>query len=156
MSKRIQQRRARAVLDGRLAAIGPASRFAVPQRGWIRAIRDALGMTAADLAHRLGVSGASVRSMEESELSHGIRLSSLERAAAAMDCTLVYAFIPNHGLERTVQAQEEAVLGELTARGLHTMTLEDQEVGETLDDADRQIWQVMEGRSIWSHGRGDR
>lgn len=156
MIKTNHKSQARKSLDSRLAALGPADRFVAPPRGWIRAIRDALGMTAADLAQRLGVSGASVRSMEESEASHGIRLSTLERAATAMDCTLVYAFIPNRGLDQTVYDQAERVVRGVVERGRHTMELEDQGLADSLDDVERQIWQVMESRSLWSHGGNNR
>ena len=86
------------------ARVGPGSR---------RLYRDALGMTAADLAARMGISGASVRAMEETEVSGGtLRLSTLRRAAEAMNCTLVYAFVPNERLEQTVVQQARWVLRE--------------------------------------------
>ena len=40
----------------------------------------------------------------------GARLSSLRRAAEAMDCTLVYAFIPNSTLQQTVERQAGTIL----------------------------------------------
>src|SRR5680860_653502 len=97
--------RARRALDRRLGHLGPSSRYRVPPRGWVRAIRDALGMTTADLGARMGITAQSASELENSERAHRARLDTLDRAARAMDCTFVYAFIPNESLEETVQAQ---------------------------------------------------
>ncbi len=46
----------RAHLDERFQELGPATRYTPPVRGWIKAVREALGMTTAQLAKRLGSS----------------------------------------------------------------------------------------------------
>ena len=48
-----QREIARHRLDERLARVPELAR---PNKGWIRALRDALGMSSADLARRMGVS----------------------------------------------------------------------------------------------------
>lgn len=121
-----QAARARVALDRRLGDLGPPSRYRVPPRGWVRAIRDALGMTTADLGARMGVTGQSASELERSERAGRVRLDTLERAAQAMDCTFVYAFIPNGTLEQTVQGQAVAAARESAARARHSMALEDQ------------------------------
>jgi predicted DNA-binding mobile mystery protein A len=151
MATREGTRRAREALDSRLLPLGPASRYAPPRLGWIRAVRDALGMSAADLGVRMGVSGASVRSLEEKETTGGIRLSSLRRAAEAMDCTLVYAFVPASGLEETVRRQAQRVLDEQLGRVHQTMALEEQD-GEMLPSArEAQLQSLMGSRRLWSN-----
>ena len=62
-----------------------------PPKGWIRAIRDAVGMTGGQLASRLGIRPQTVAALEKSEAAGSIQLSTLRRVAEAMDCTLVYA-----------------------------------------------------------------
>ncbi|MFA5845047.1 MAG: mobile mystery protein A [Coriobacteriia bacterium] len=152
MATREGARRAREVLDRRLVPMGPPSLYAPPRLGWIRALRDALGMSAADLAARMSISGASVRSLEEKEKTGGIRLSSLRRAAEAMDCTLVYAFIPNTSLEETVQRQARTVLDQQMGRVHQTMALEAQE-GEVLPSSlEAQLQAVMDSGRLWSRG----
>lgn len=132
--------------------MGPPSLYAPPRLGWIRALRDALGMSAADLAARMNISGASVRSLEEKEKTGGIRLSSLRRAAEAMDCTLVYAFIPDTSLEETVQRQARTVLDQQMGRVHQTMALEAQE-GEMLPSSlEAQLQAVMDSGRLWSRG----
>src|SRR5688572_16631363 len=91
----------RARLDERLAQFGPAEQYRPPNRGWIRAIREALGMTTAQLATRLGVRQPSVVAIEQSEERGSIELATLRRAAEALNCSLVYALVPKQPLELT-------------------------------------------------------
>jgi predicted DNA-binding mobile mystery protein A len=114
--------------------------FARPNGGWVSAIRQALGMSTRDLAARMGVTDSTVVRLEASERADRAQLNSLRRAAAALDCDLVYALVPRRPLEQVVreQAQYQALkaLGEVR----HTMLLEDQEphdvsVQVLLDDA---------------------
>jgi predicted DNA-binding mobile mystery protein A len=109
----------------------------------VRAIRDALGMSAADLGRLLGVSGPAVTSLERSEQDGTARLDTLGRAAAAMDCTLVYAFIPNQGLEQTVRKRAELVARRQLAAVRTTMALEDQAV-----DAGTSLLQIQTERLV--------
>jgi predicted DNA-binding mobile mystery protein A len=85
-----------------------------PDDGWIREVRIALGMTSAQLAARMQVSQSAVTQLEQSEVAGTARLDSLHRAAAALDCDLVYALVPKRGLDRTVH--DRAV--ELATHGL--------------------------------------
>src|SRR4051794_24673568 len=94
---------ARKHLDRRLAGLQPATEFARPPRGWIRAVREAVGMTAKQLAHKLGVSQPRVIAMENAEQRGAITLNSLNRVAEAFDCTLVYALVPNRTLDAFVR-----------------------------------------------------
>lgn len=152
MTTREGTRRAREALDRRLIPLGPPLRYAPPRLGWIRAVRDALGMSAADLAARMGVSGASVRSLEDKEMSGGIRLSSLRRAAEAMDCTLVYAFIPTTRLEETVQRQARRVLDQQMGRVRQTMALEEQEAEMLPSSLEAQLKAVIDSGQLWLRG----
>jgi len=77
--------------------------LAPPPVGWIRVIRDAIGMTAAQLGKRLGVSQQRALVIEQAEISGGITLSSLARAADALDCELLYAIVPRTPLVRLVE-----------------------------------------------------
>ena len=115
-------------LDERLKALGPVRRYNAPVRGWIRAIRGALGMTAEQLAKRLGVKQPSVVSMEQSEAKGSIELATLRRVAEALDCTLVYALVPNKPLEATVNERARAFARKRRFPVEHSMLLEDQKV----------------------------
>jgi len=120
--------RSRSQLDRRFKQIGPSSRFTMPVRGWIKAIRAGLGMSSQQLAKRLGVKQPSVVAMEQSEAKGTIELATLRRVAEALDCTLVYALVPNKPLETTVRDRARILLRRRRAPVEHSMLLEDQAV----------------------------
>ena len=59
--------RARTNLDSRLAPLRPTSQYHPPAKGWIRALRDALGLPADQLGKLMGIRRQSVADMELSE-----------------------------------------------------------------------------------------
>lgn len=122
-------------LDERLAPIAAAERYRPPARGWIKAIREALGMSTAQLAKRMGVRQPSIVGLEASEERGSIELATLRRVAEALDCTLVYALIPNRPLGTTVRERAEAFLRRRRQPVEHTMLLEDQRVDDSITDA---------------------
>src|SRR5216683_882120 len=66
-----------------------------PRLGWIRAIREALGMSAPQLARRARIKAAqSIKDMQKDEVDGTIRLQTLEKIANALECDLVYALVP--------------------------------------------------------------
>lgn len=83
-------------------------------------------MSAGQLASRMGVSATSVLSLEANERTGRAQLATLQRAADALDCDLVYALVPRQPLEHQVRAQAvQRSLPELS-RVEQTMLLEDQ------------------------------
>lgn len=115
-------------LDAKLAVIKPLDRFAAPPKGWIRAIRDALGMSGVQLGRRLGVTAQGVLGLERSEASGRIQLDTLRRAAEAMDCVLVYAVVPRTSLQDMVDRRAHDIAVKSLDRISHSMALEDQAV----------------------------
>lgn len=122
---------ARRHLDERLDALRSGPPLTRPSKGWLRAIRDALGMTTRQWAERAGVSQPTVTAWEQSEQRDRITLGKLRQAAAALDCELVYALIPKEPLEVRVQQRALAKADALLERAQHTMELEAQGVRET-------------------------
>jgi len=119
---------ARRELDRKLGAAELDSIQARPRSGWIRAIRGALGMSQAVLAERLGISGAAVNKLEHAELHGGITIGKLAQVASALDCTLVYALVPNRPLGETVRVHARTFLRRRREPVEHSMRLEDQGV----------------------------
>jgi predicted DNA-binding mobile mystery protein A len=140
----------RARLDERFKEMGPAKQFAPPVRGWIKAIREALGMSTAQLAQRLGVRQPSVVSIEQSEAKGTIELATLRRIAEALDCTLVYALVPNKPLEDTIRERARLFARRRQEPVEHSMTLEDQKVArkETESEIDL-IVRETHPRKFW-------
>jgi predicted DNA-binding mobile mystery protein A len=137
-------------LEARFADMRPLTRFAPPVRGWIKAIREALGMSSAQLAKRLKIKQPTVAAMEQSELKGTIQLATLRRLAEAMNCTLVYALVPNDSLETIVREQARKVAKRRLQSVEHSMLLEDQSVPAT--DFDARIDALardMNPRALW-------
>jgi transcriptional regulator with XRE-family HTH domain len=62
-----------------------------PVKGWVHALRSALGMSVTVLARRLGVSHSTVLSYEKAELTGRIQIDTLRRVADALDAELAYS-----------------------------------------------------------------
>lgn len=145
---------ARKNIDKRLAPlINDGTPLARPPRGWIRAIREALGMTTAQLAKRLGISQPSVVGLEKAEASKAVTLATLERAARALDCTLVYALVPRQPLEQIVQGRARERARERLLTISHSMTLENQGVRDEdeREQLERLVKKLLEGpgSALW-------
>jgi predicted DNA-binding mobile mystery protein A len=97
-----------------------------PQIGWIQTIRTTLGMTAQQLAQRMGISQATVSNLEKSEAVNTITLQSLQRAAQALDCEVVYALVPRQPLANMVSDKATQLAIASVHRVRHTMSLEAQ------------------------------
>lgn len=123
---------ARKQLDKKLNSLKNSEALARPPRGWIKAIREALGMTTAQLGRRMGVSQPRASAIEKAEAAGSIRLKSLERAAHALNCRLVYALVPRESLEAQVQDRARGLALKHLRAVSHSMALENQRV----EDAD--------------------
>jgi predicted DNA-binding mobile mystery protein A len=141
--------RARARLDSKLAVIKPIDRFARPPKGWIRAIRDAIGMSGSQLGKRMGVTPQAVADLEKSETVGKIGLDTLRRAAEAMDCVLVYAIVPNTSLIEMVDERARALALKALNRVSHSMALEDQRVDRDFDARIATYVEQIRDRDLW-------
>jgi len=144
MSTPIARRR----LDENLATATVTPR---PHRGWIRAIREALGMSTADLGRRMGISQQSVTNLERNEENWRLRLDSLVRAADAMNCDLVYTLVPRTSLDETVRQQARKKARQLVGDVAHHSRLEDQTVSakELAAQIDEIAAELVNRRGLW-------
>jgi predicted DNA-binding mobile mystery protein A len=142
---------ARRELDRKFSAADLEPIRARPRSGWIRAIREALGMSQGVLARRIGISPAAASQLEHAELHGGITVSKLAEVAAALDCTLVYALIPRSTLEQTVLDQARATAAETFRYAARTMELEDQAVsGDQLRETiEREAQELVRRGKVW-------
>src|SRR6185436_12653301 len=115
-------------LDKRFAALNPLAKTPRPSRGWVRAIRETLGMTTRQFGTRLGVSQPRVIKLEKSEVDGSITLESLEKAAEALGCRVVYALVPEKPLGDTIRERASLLAERKLASVEQTMRLEDQAV----------------------------
>jgi predicted DNA-binding mobile mystery protein A len=98
-------------------------------------------MTTAQLAERLKIKQPSVISIEQSEAKGTIELATLRRVAEALDCTLVYALVPNKPLDQTIRERARQWLRRRRAPIEHSMMLEDQKV--TSKDSEARLDEVL-------------
>jgi predicted DNA-binding mobile mystery protein A len=151
MSKK-QAAMARKALDQRTDQLSNARVSAAPAGGWIRAVREALGMSATQFAERLGVARQTAQEQEQNEIDGSIGLSTLRRAAEALDCQLVYAFVPKTSLDESVQAQARKVAMAELSRVDQTMLLEGQRVegSEAEERLAERVEELIGSRQLWS------
>lgn len=116
------------------ATVTPSPR---PPSGWLRTIREAIGMSTADLAARLHVLPQTVAALERGEVADTASLGTLRKAAAALDCDLVYALVPRRPLDQMVRDRARQVAEQRIEPVAHSMALESQAVNR--DEVDRQI-----------------
>jgi len=144
---------ARRQLDQRTTQMHTVSAevFARPQAGWLRAVRDALGMSTRDMAARLGVTSMAISKLEASERAGTIRLDTLTRAADALGCDVVYALVPRIPLEQQVHRRAEAVARAELRPVSTTMALEDQSLDAqaTQSLVEDRIAELINSRGLW-------
>lgn len=144
---------AREQLDATLKRFEPLKTLVPHGKGWVRAIRNALGMTGEQLAIRLNVNKQRVSRIEQDEKLGKVRLETLRNVAEAMDCIFVYAFVPRDSLEQTVRNQVKLVAQKRAARSNQMMRLEKQELSnsekeKSLKDLIVDITNTMP-KSLW-------
>ena len=114
--------------------------YARPKGGWLRAVRQALGMTTRQLASAVGVTQTAVVDAERNEASGDITFATLQRYAAALGCEVRYVLVPKHPLEQMLEERADRVAREQVSRVRHSMSLEDQQTGK--DHMEREIAEI--------------
>lgn len=116
-------------LDERLPSLLAAAPDAVrPVHGWLRAVRQGLGLSQAEVARRLEVHRSAVDQFESAEKRRAITLASLERSARALGCELVYFLVPRDGESFADLADAHDPRRQHLPATEHSMALEDQAV----------------------------
>lgn len=126
---------ARKALDNKISALPPLQKLQRPHKGWIKAVREALGMNSKQLAARLNVSPPRITALEKSEIDETVTLASLRRAAEALDCALVYSFVPKGSFDEVLKTRARRIAAQVIGKVDHTMRLEAQNLrADKLDD----------------------
>jgi predicted DNA-binding mobile mystery protein A len=152
-SKSANQALARKQLDRRLGPLRQPGGLSPPEKGWLRAVRDALGMTASQFAKRIGVTQPRISALEKAEADGAVTLATLRHAAEGLGCTLVYALVPNQSLDGMLEERAREIVACELARTHHTMILENQalEPAELEAQRERLIAQLIQDnpRRLW-------
>lgn len=140
---------ARRALDRQLTPL-PDIRLLPPlPHGWIATIRSAIGMPQDVLGKRLGLHRQRISLLEQRERSGDIKLSQLRDAAHALDCELIYAFVPREPLETLVQRRARELARRELAAVERSMQLEDQATGIDEDRINDFIARHITEKDLW-------
>jgi predicted DNA-binding mobile mystery protein A len=125
-----------------------------PPEGWLRTVRNALGMSGAEVAKKMGVTRARVTQAEHAELAGGITLKSMQATAEAMGCRFVYAIVPTGHIEDIIMAQARkkamAIVGTASKHmALENQKLPDERIAQEVERLTREIAQEMPS-DFWS------
>ncbi len=114
-----------------MLAYASLQKIAPPPTGWIKAIRNTIGMSMLQLGRRLSITKQSVQDIERREKEGSITLRALRETAKALDMNLVYGFVPIDGsLEDLIERKATELAKKIVLRTNVTMKLEDQENSE--------------------------
>jgi predicted DNA-binding mobile mystery protein A len=125
-----------------------------PKQGWIKEIRESLGMSLQDLGSRMGVIKQRVERIQKDEVSGKVTLETMQKAAEALHCEFVYILIPKEGsLDKSLTQQAHKLADEILNSVDSTMKLENQAtstqskkdlhkklVHDLLEKLDRRFW----------------
>lgn len=130
-------------LEETTAPLRPLVSAPAPHGGWIRATREALGMSGAQLAARAGMRASqSIEDIQASEVDKSIKLKTLDQVARAMGCRLVYALVPEKPLHEIRRNQAKVKALRKVSRTAHSMKLEDQ--GVRADREAKELEQITD------------
>ena len=127
----------RTQLDRKLRLLRESGMRIVPQGGWTKTVRNALGMSGKALGGRIGVSQSAISQLEASEERETITLGSLRKLAEGMECDLVYAFVPKDSLDEIMRRQATLRARNIVNSVATSMELEDQAVSD--EDQESQV-----------------
>jgi predicted DNA-binding mobile mystery protein A len=129
-------------LDEALGYFRESMRSLKPSAGWVRTIRESLGMSAEQLARRIGVSRATIVTLERSEARGRITLASLEKLSRGLGCRVVYALVPEMGASLADMKRARArkvARGQLASREADRSELE-RLTDQLLAGSPRKLW----------------
>ena len=102
----------------------------VPPEGWLCTARKALGMSAAQLARRLGVTRAQVSNTEKGELTGSVTLKTLQTMAESMGYRFIYVIVPREKVENILADRAKKKATRLVEETHKHMALEDQALSD--------------------------
>lgn len=115
-------------LNEKIVKLTDLQNITAPPTGWIKAIRNAIGMTMEQLGKKLSITKQAVLDIEKREKEGSISIKSMHEIARAMDMKFIYGFVPNSGsLEQMIEKRALDIATKIVQRTSTTMKLEDQE-----------------------------
>ena len=130
-------------IDEKLKRFSAVSHSPPPKKGWLKAIREALIMTAEQAAVRVNTKRQVWLKAEEGEAKGTVSLNTLRKYAAALNCRVVYAIVPQEeSLEVILKKRAREVAVQVMNLTRHTMALEEQDISDA--ERERQIDEIAD------------
>ncbi|HBR14819.1 MAG TPA: mobile mystery protein A [Candidatus Omnitrophica bacterium] len=117
-------------LDRKLESLKDFATSGMPKQGWIRTIRDAVGLSARQLGEKAGIDQSRISRLENAEKDGSLKLSSLQKIAQGLNMRFVYGFVAEDSLEQMVRAQAKKIALKRLKQLNATMRLEKQGIPE--------------------------
>jgi predicted DNA-binding mobile mystery protein A len=116
------------VLDAAITGGMATAAVNIPTKGWLRAARQAMGLTQSQMAKKLRMRQQAYANIEVREQREKVTIETLRRAAGALDCDLVYAFVPKRAVAPTFSELATKYDSDLAMQRAteHSMALEGQ------------------------------
>lgn len=114
-------------LSDKMDILNVMNNVAVPPIGWIKTIRNAIGMSMEQLGKKLSITKQAIQDIESREKEGSITLKSMKEIARALDMKFVYGLVPNEGsLDAMIEKRSLEIATMIVQRTSNTMKLEDQ------------------------------
>lgn len=130
------------------------SDFSMPPNGWLRMVRNALGMSGTQLANRLGVTKARISKAEQDELTGSVTLKTMQNMASTMNCRFVYALVPENEIETIIKKRafdkaRKQIKSASTQMALEAQALDDKQLAFAVDELASKIIEKMPA-DLWN------
>jgi predicted DNA-binding mobile mystery protein A len=140
-------------LDKKLDSLKAIALSGAPKQGWIKTIREALGLSARQLGEKTGIDQSRISRLENAEKDGSLKLSSLQKIAKGLNMRFVYAFVPETTLEQMIRSQANKIAMKRLKKLNNTMRLEKQELSseerkKALEDMVEQIM-IDQPKDFW-------
>lgn len=145
MNQRIVQIRA---LDKKTKDLKSNLNIISHNSSWINTVREAIGMTAIQLANRLGITQPRISKMEVNE--ENLKISTMKKIAQALNCDFVYYFKPQNSFQEIVENQARKKAIEILQQVNLNMALENQSIvtDEVIEDLVQELI-YKDTKKIW-------
>jgi len=146
-----QQKLVTSQVSRRLEKMRPLKVKATGISQWIAYLQGALAMTSTQLAKKLKITTPSLNRLKEREKNGGITLKQLKKIASALECDLIYAFIPKKPLEKIMNENARKKASELLRKVTIQMELENQGLSKSQQKKQLQelIEELMFTKNLW-------
>jgi predicted DNA-binding mobile mystery protein A len=115
-------------LNEKMLQLAGMKHVIIPPIGWIKAIRNGIGMSMEQLGKKLSITKQGVMDIEKREKEGAITIKSMQEIAKAIDMQFIYGFVPDAGsLDQMIEMRALEMATKIVQRTSNTMKLEDQE-----------------------------